>query len=79
MNSPPKFVAFEIPIEDISCSPKSSFSVKLRLEKHKVENDAAAPPTLQQVEDKLKKAEAIRKEQFVKQHPIALKTGKLIS
>jgi hypothetical protein len=77
MNSPP--VAFVIPTEDISSSPKSSFSVKLRLEKRLDENAAAAPPTLQQVEDKLKKAEAIRKQQFVKQHPIALKTGKLIS
>ena len=71
MNSP-KPVAFEIPINDISSSPKNANAIKLRLEQSK--GDSAAP-TLEQLEMKLKKAEEIRKEQFAKQHPITLKKG----
>lgn len=69
MNSP-KPVAFEIPINDISSSPKNANAIKLRLEQAK--GDSAAP-TLEQLELKLKKAEEIRKEQFAKQHPLTLK------
>jgi hypothetical protein len=56
MNSP-KPVAFEIPINDCSSSPKNANAIKLRLEQSKV-----TAPTLEQVEMKLKKAEEIRKE-----------------
>jgi hypothetical protein len=44
-------VAFEIPINDISSSPKNAKAIKLRLEQTKV-----TTPTLEQVEMKLKKA-----------------------
>ena len=62
MNSP-KPIAFEIPINDISSSPKNANAIKLRLEQSLGES---AAPTLEQLEMKLKKAEEIRKEQFAK-------------
>lgn len=75
MNSP-KPVAFEIPINDISSSPKNVKAIKLRLEQSRGES---AAPTLEQLEMKLKKAEEIRKEQFAKQHPITLNKGQQLS
>ena len=75
MNSP-KPVAFEIPINDISSSPKNAKAIKLRLEQSRGES---AAPTLEQLEMKLKKAEEIRKEQFAKQHPITLNKGQQLS
>merc|ERR1719240_1421595 len=75
MNSP-KPVAFELPINDISSSPKNVKAIKLRLEQSRGES---AAPTLEQLEMKLKKAEEIRKEQFAKQHPLTLKKDEQLS